>query len=409
MIAELIGMFIFVYTTNSVSSLLRGLNAKRSMFQAHLDLLQEYMESHATPMELRKRVVEYLTFINSPKCLSASISMDEDTMLAPLSTTLREELRMAAYVPWLQRNRVCQSLPESFVYRISLLVRSLAAAPGDLIINAADGEGGAQTIYILFTGEVRLYGSDDGSGGAIQDLRDSAPIRVIDRESKLSVFGSYELFPPDQGPVPPEWCIEASEFCDIAHISRSAFRVAVREEDVGDEQAIGKIKTAFPWLSLFESSGSTSAMDTTRVEGTRSAPVMIPRKPNSRRCDGGAFASLATITSTDAVSAEIPVDLAENGHHHKHHPSAKYETQTWRNSVQQQRPRRNSVLMSTQEGLVQVEADNSPPSKYALLLVLVFAVIFLLLPLLLLLPILLAPAHPTSLYYAIYLSNAMSA
>ena len=47
--------------------------------------------------------------------------------------------------------------------------------------------------------------------------------------------------------------------------------MAVREEDVGDEQAIGKIKTAFPWLSLLESSGSTSAMDTTRVEGTRSA------------------------------------------------------------------------------------------------------------------------------------------
>jgi hypothetical protein len=89
-VAELLGMFMFVYTTNSVSALLRGLDAKRTAFQEHLDRIQEYMEARGTPSELQKRVVQYLTFINSPKCLTEA---KEDELLAPLTATLREELR----------------------------------------------------------------------------------------------------------------------------------------------------------------------------------------------------------------------------------------------------------------------------------------------------------------------------
>ena len=39
----------------------------------------------------------YLTFINSPKCLSERQEGEEAQLLAPLSQTLREELRMASY------------------------------------------------------------------------------------------------------------------------------------------------------------------------------------------------------------------------------------------------------------------------------------------------------------------------
>ena len=78
-VAELLGMFMFVYTTNSVSALLRGLDAKRTAFQEHLDRIQEYMEARGTPSELQKRVVQYLTFINSPKCLTeAKVSKNEE-------------------------------------------------------------------------------------------------------------------------------------------------------------------------------------------------------------------------------------------------------------------------------------------------------------------------------------------
>jgi hypothetical protein len=89
-VAELLGMFMFVYTTNSVSALLRGLDAKRTAFQEHLDRIQEYMEARKIPKDLQKRVVQYLTFVNSPKCLTEG---KEDELLAPLTGTLREELR----------------------------------------------------------------------------------------------------------------------------------------------------------------------------------------------------------------------------------------------------------------------------------------------------------------------------
>ena len=36
-------MFLFVYTTNSVSALVRGLGAKRDAFQEHLGLVKEYL------------------------------------------------------------------------------------------------------------------------------------------------------------------------------------------------------------------------------------------------------------------------------------------------------------------------------------------------------------------------------
>ena len=54
------------------------------------------MELRDVPPELQRRVVQYLTFINSPKCLT---EQDEDRLLQPLSDCLREELRMASYVP----------------------------------------------------------------------------------------------------------------------------------------------------------------------------------------------------------------------------------------------------------------------------------------------------------------------
>eukprot|EP01052_Picozoa_sp_SAG31_P038493 SAG31_NODE_5155_length_2711_cov_2.412711_2_plen_431_part_00 len=97
--AEIIGMFIFVYTTNSVASLLQGLSATRAGFQQHLDLIQEYMELHKIPTELRERVVAFLTFRNSNRCVASS---DEAELLEPLSSTLRDEIRMAVYTPWLQ-------------------------------------------------------------------------------------------------------------------------------------------------------------------------------------------------------------------------------------------------------------------------------------------------------------------
>ena len=108
--AELVGMYLFVYTVNNVSDLLRGLNAKQHNFQDKLDQIQQYMETRDIPMELQQRVLQYLNFINSPKCLTEP---DEDELLQPLTQTLREELRMASYVPWLTRNKVLSDLLEN--------------------------------------------------------------------------------------------------------------------------------------------------------------------------------------------------------------------------------------------------------------------------------------------------------
>lgn len=189
------------------------------------------MESHNTPAELRERVVEYLTFVNSSKCIAVS---QEDKLLSPLSHTLRDELRMAVYTPWLQRNALIRTLPEEFVSSLALQVcracprvlgrdrlspiaigardrphavwilvqvRSFAAAAGDVVVSAADA-GVTETMYVLLSGAVRLcinhsdrhgHGLGHSHGGMAEE--DGEEVRLIRNADRAAVFGAYELFP----------------------------------------------------------------------------------------------------------------------------------------------------------------------------------------------------------------------
>ena len=173
--------------------------------------------------------------------------------MAPLTSTLREEMRMASYVPWLTRNLVIRDLLEitggqfssesgtglvgggeyitgseleGFVHKLSLQLHSVSTAPFDLIINAADGPSVNLTVYFLLTGKVQLYGNDHGSEGEGTAIQ---VIRTIGPNDPLSLFGAHELFHGVE--APPAWCIEAAEFCDLAYISREAFKEAIHEEE----------------------------------------------------------------------------------------------------------------------------------------------------------------------------------
>ena len=247
--AELVGMYLFVYTVNNVSDLLRGLNAKQHNFQDKLDQIQQYMETRDIPMELQQRVLQYLNFINSPKCLTEP---DEDELLLPLTQTLREELRMASYVPWLTRNKVLSDLLqntggqfgqlpdgsseylggsdlEGLVDKIALQLRSLTAAPYDIVISGAD-EAKDMEVFILLTGKVQLYGSNVGS--AAGTATNSLVVRTIQHSDERALFGTHELF--EAGTPPPEWCVEAATFCDLAYLDRSILKQAIQdEEDLG--------------------------------------------------------------------------------------------------------------------------------------------------------------------------------
>ena len=247
--AELVGMYLFVYTVNNVSDLLRGLNAKQHNFQDKLDQIQQYMETRDIPMELQQRVLQYLNFINSPKCLTEP---DEDELLQPLTQTLREELRMASYVPWLTRNKVLSDLLENtggqfgqlsdgsseylggsdlegLVDKIALQLRSLTAAPYDIVISGAD-EAKDMEVFILLTGKVQLYGSNVGS--AAGTATNSLVVRTINHSDERALFGTRELF--EAGTPPPEWCVEAATFCDLAYLDREILKQAIQdEEDLG--------------------------------------------------------------------------------------------------------------------------------------------------------------------------------
>lgn len=188
---------------------------------------------------------------------------------------------MASYVPWLTRNQRIRELLEltggmfhesssavagdyhknseleGFVHKLSLQLHSVSAAPYDLIINAADGESCTLTMYFLLTGKVHLYGNVQGSEGDTES--GSHVICTIDQSDKRALFGSYELF---ETTPPPEWCIEAAEYCDLACISRTAFQSAVLEEE--HEHVKFHLENAFPW-----------------TKNQRDAPQILPSEPAS--------------------------------------------------------------------------------------------------------------------------------
>jgi hypothetical protein len=222
---------------------------------------------------------------------------------------------MASYVPWLTRNPkirdlleitggvFAQSAPavlgdyiqnselEGFVHKLSLQLQSVSAAPYDLIINAADGNKCELTVYFLLTGKVHLYGNVHGSEGDSET--ESHVICTIDQDDKRSLFGSHELF--DSTP-PPEWCIEAAEYCDLAFISREAFQTAVLEEE--EEHNKFHLQHAFPW---------------TKTWSQTSSPLLEPEpEPEPEPPLNQAFSRAGARTS-DAVS---PPDIniqSENG------------------------------------------------------------------------------------------------
>ena len=117
---------------------------------------------------------------------------------------------------------------ETFIFRLSLRLYSVSAAPGDLIINSADGDTVNLTVYILLTGSVQLFCNTVGSGGGGTSApAENQVVRLIDYEDSKACFGAFELFERD---APPEWCVEAAEFCDMSYIDRAALKGMMEQE-----------------------------------------------------------------------------------------------------------------------------------------------------------------------------------
>ena len=85
-------------------------------------------------------------------------------------------------------------------------------------------------VFILLTGKVQLYGSNVGS--AAGTATNSLVVRTIQHSDERALFGTHELF--EAGTPPPEWCLEAATFCDLAYLDRSILKQAIQdEEDLG--------------------------------------------------------------------------------------------------------------------------------------------------------------------------------
>lgn len=61
-LVEFLGLFVFSYTVSNMAELVGNLNAKSRDFHVLLDRHLEYMRDKDIPLELRDRVLEYLSY-----------------------------------------------------------------------------------------------------------------------------------------------------------------------------------------------------------------------------------------------------------------------------------------------------------------------------------------------------------
>ena len=79
-------------------------------------------------------------------------------------------------------------------------------------------------------------------------------VRFIDYEDEKACFGSFELF---ERFAPPEWCIEAAEFCDLSYIDRAALREMMEQECVRSVSLSTCMYLTYPHLSTNEPHGGS--------------------------------------------------------------------------------------------------------------------------------------------------------
>jgi len=201
---------------------------------------------------------------------------------------------------------------EGFVFRVSLQMYSVSAAPEDIIINSADGVKVDSTVYILLTGKVKLYGNNHGgdSQGADQSIRTMEP------HDGRACFGSRELF--DDKP-PPDWCVQASEYCDLAYIEREALGTVIRNEECGVTLR-RVLADAFPWAlrgdKVQAEPEPESSQESAVYSPAASASSISPKTPRSAgRQRLSRHRSSRTITQdlTKAEPANQPHDPSSNG------------------------------------------------------------------------------------------------
>ncbi|KRZ16170.1 Cyclic nucleotide-gated cation channel, partial [Trichinella zimbabwensis] len=148
----LIGVLIFATLVGNIGSMIANMNAARTEFQARMDAIKQFMESHRVERELQRRVIAWYDYQWTNK-----INLNSDAALATLPPKLRAEIAIHVHFKTLRKVTIFQDCEAGLLVELVLRLRRQVFSPNDYICRKGDV---GKEMYIVKEGKLSVVSDD---------------------------------------------------------------------------------------------------------------------------------------------------------------------------------------------------------------------------------------------------------
>ncbi|KRY21334.1 Cyclic nucleotide-gated cation channel [Trichinella patagoniensis] len=148
----LIGVLIFATLVGNIGSMIANMNAARTEFQARMDAIKQFMESHRVERELQRRVIAWYDYQWTNKT-----NLNSDAALATLPPKLRAEIAIHVHFKTLRKVTIFQDCEAGLLVELVLRLRRQVFSPSDYICRKGDV---GKEMYIVKEGKLSVVSDD---------------------------------------------------------------------------------------------------------------------------------------------------------------------------------------------------------------------------------------------------------
>ncbi len=208
MVVQLIGFGVFGFLIGTIASTIMKKDPAKAKYDQHIDGLASLMHYRTIPTQLRKRIVDFYTYMWKRR-----LGYDETAFLESLPENLQTEVALQLKKDAIKKISLFKNTSNEFKREIALLLKPIFLTPGDYIFKAGDY---GEEMYFIVNGELNV---------------------LTHKEDKLlatlktgDFFGEIALFKNKSRTA----TIQAKTYCDIYVLDKKAFkRVLTKYPEIG--------------------------------------------------------------------------------------------------------------------------------------------------------------------------------
>ncbi|GAQ82343.1 K+-channel ERG and related proteins [Klebsormidium nitens] len=211
----LLGSYYFGYIVGEITALVSSRSADENEFHMRMDQLNNFMEDHHLPPDLRTKLRDYFRYRHNNKGVG-----NFHSLLSMMSKNLRAEVAGHTNGVWINKLPFFRSCPTEFVIEVSLNMESETFAPQEAIIRLNEPP---EKMFVVRKGVVAGNGRIHTSG---------------------SVIGTDMLF--EARSTRRAHSAMALTYCDLMSLDRKVlFQILEHHPDVAENLRKASIRTLF--------------------------------------------------------------------------------------------------------------------------------------------------------------------